>query len=43
MKITIIAKNIDYCVNNLNDSAKKLHIDMEIKDFKTLSESLNYN
>lgn len=43
MKITLIAKNIDFCIENLIESAKKIKIELNVIDFKTLSEALNYN
>lgn len=43
MKITLIAKNIDFCIENLTESAKNFDIDMEVIDFRDLSEALNYN
>jgi RimK family alpha-L-glutamate ligase len=43
MKITLIAKNINYCNQNLIDASNKNNVEIEIIDFSNVYDFINYN
>ncbi|MGM0482626.1 MAG: ATP-grasp domain-containing protein [Patescibacteria group bacterium] len=43
MKITLIAKNYNYCNKNLAEATKKNRVELNTVDFKSLDDALNIN